>query len=90
MRLITMTAIIALAVAPAAFAQNTMSPAKMPAKSGGMMKNDAKEDAREKKTVSHRRKMHHRRHHKAHRMMAPKADSDMKKDTGKDSMAPKK
>lgn len=92
MKLMTMTAIAALALAPAAFAQNTMSTSSMPMKQDSSMKSGAKADMGEKKMASHHHMRHHMKHHrKHHRKMhsAMKAD-DGAMSTDKSAMTPKK
>lgn len=75
MKLAVLTAIAALALAPAAFAQNTMSSSDAPMKQG--MKSDAKADMGEKKMAGHHRMKHHMRHHRKHHR---KAHTAMKAD----------
>ncbi len=99
MKLAALAAVVAFAISPAAFAQNTMSSGKMPAKHDTAMKSsDAKEDMAEKKMATHHRTMHHKRHRKMHHHMMhhpmmkkshddDSANSEMKNDS---SMTPKK
>ena len=92
MKLAAMIAISALAMAPAAFAQNTMSSSKAPMKQDSMMKSDAKEDMGEKKMASHHRMKHHMKHHRKHhrKMHSAMRATDASMATDKGAMAPKK